>query len=205
MQLMNKSQVKKSFIYTWYIYPILVAVASILLLWGFEAYHLPKGYQKINIFIAGNVTNEKFKNEIQSHFDEDEVREIYYHYAEPSRNEYASKLNLYLSDTDLLILPEKNLEEFGKYLDTFFLDINEETKNNYLDKNYQYYDNEEKSYGVLLKDDSKHTWLEDYMSFEDGAFYLVLSQTSNSAGSLKNQKHDNALKAMKYILEGNNA
>lgn len=205
MQTINKPLIKKSFVYTWYLYPLLVGLSSILLLWGFEAYHLPKGYQRLNIFIAANVKSENFKEEIKKNFDENELREINYYYSLPSRDEYVSKLDLYLSDTDLLILPEKNLEEFGKYLDNFFIELDQETKTNYLKDNYQYYTYENKVYGVLIKDENTTSWLEDDMEFEEGTYYLVLSQTSKSAGKLKEQKHDNALKAMKYVIEGKDA
>ena len=76
MQVFNKDAAKKTFVYTWYLYPIGIILTIILLLWGFGSFHQPTNHQKINIFIGAQVTNQKYEKLIKEKYDREKLREI---------------------------------------------------------------------------------------------------------------------------------
>ncbi len=208
MQLFNKVAAKKSLVHTWYIYPILVAISTILWVWGFGAFHQPSAHQKLTLFFATDIKNESFLKDIQTeHYEREKLREVSAYYSLPSAGStYYTMLNVYLSNSDILILDENTLDELKVALDKAFVPIDEKTKTNYLFyTNTYYHSDDDKDYGVLIKKKGEPSYFSTYMTFdEERDYYLTLSLSSKNLGQLldeNNKNFDNALTFMHYLVE----
>ena len=207
MQLINKASVKKTFAHTWYIYPLVGAIITILWLWGYQAYHQPTTHQMLSIFFATEIHDESFLKDILKKYDREDLREIDPSYCLPSGNGYATKLQLAVNNADILILDDKTMFDFNGHQDSFFYQITPEVKEKYLTSENTYYTYEEKDYGVLLKNKEAEHFLSKYMTFDESKdYYIALSITSKNVGSLideNNAHYDNALTIMKYLISEN--
>ena len=92
MQIINKSSVKKSLTYTWYLYPISAALLALLWLWSFQAYHQPSAHQKLNVFFATDIKNEGFIKDILKKYDPENLRQVNPSYSLPDGVGYYQKL-----------------------------------------------------------------------------------------------------------------
>ena len=206
MQLFNKSMAKKSLVHTWYIYPILVAISSLLWIWGFSAFHQPTKHQRLTLFFATDINNSSFLTDIQNeHYDKETLREVEGFYSLPDAPMYSTKLDLYLNDSDLLILDEKTMEKFQLVVGNLFVPFDAETKTNYLFAGNEYLTYDGKDYGVLFKRKGEVSYFSSYMTFdEEKDYYLTLSITSKNLGKMldaNNEHYDNALTFMHYLVE----
>ena len=209
MQTFNKEGAKKTLTYTWYLYPMVILATSLLWVFGFNAFHQPTAHEKINLFIAAQVTSNKYEKEIKAKYEREKLREINTNSVHPTSELYYRKLQLYLSDSDIMILPKTTFEGFKNQYKTYFFAINDEMKQTYFNSSYEYYSEFEDglSYGILFKGNNVETWLSSYMTFDETQdYYLVLNQASVNLGSVleeSNAGYDNALTFMNYLLEGN--
>ena len=208
MQTFNKESAKKTLTYTWYLYPMVIAAVTFLWIFGYNAFHQPTNHERINLFIAAQVTNSKYEKDIKAKYEREKLREVNTNYISPNDGvNYNRKLLIYLSDSDVLILPKTTFEGFKNQYQNYFFPISDEMKQEYFSSNYEYYSGFEdgKTYGILFKDDNKTTWLNDYMTFTDDPYYLVLSSSSKNLGKFSsedNAYYDNALTVVKYLMEG---
>ena len=69
MQLFNKEAAKKTLTHTWYIYPLLGGIITVIWLWAFYAYHQQSKHQMLTLFFSAKINNNKFASEIQKHYD----------------------------------------------------------------------------------------------------------------------------------------
>ena len=207
MQLFNKKAFKKTLYHTWYIYPIVVAISTILLIWGFQAYHQPSAHQRLVLFFATEIRSRSFADKIMEKYDKEELREVEPNYALPSATGYQTKLNLYVNEADILVLDETSMNGIGDYCNLFLIEINQEIKNTYLNGISTYYSNKDKDYGVLLKKKGEDHYLKTYMDFEeDKDYYLAFTVASTNLGKYSDDNSDhynNALTFSQYLLEGN--
>ena len=213
MQLLNKSAVKKTFTYTWYVYPVLVGLLTLIWIWGFQAFHQPSSHQKLTLFFAAEIKKSSFTTDIQkAHYSREKLRQVEAYCSLPTAVGYYSKLSIYLNSSDMLILDQKTIDEFKNYQDKFFVEMTDSFITEYSLSSYEFYtytdsQNVEHKYGIKIKGKDQSHYLDDYMVFDDGYDYFVtLSTSSKNLGSLSgeaNKYYDNAITYMKYLLELN--
>ena len=207
MQVFNKTSIKNTFAHTWYLYPVAIALVSVIWIWSFNVYHQPTTHQKLNLFFSTEIHNESFLNDIKNdHYEREKLREVTPSYALPTSVGYYSKLQVALSNSDLLILDETTLAGFEHQYETSFVKINDYIKNNYLNNDYTFYKFNEEDYAVLIKEKETTHYLSSYMTFDESQnYYLVLSSSSKNLGPVLdegNAYYDNALTYTTYLLTG---
>jgi len=208
MQLFNKSSIKKSFVYTWYLYPIAIAIIVVLWIWGFSAFHAPSAHQELAIFFAANVHNDSFLVSIMNnHYEREKLRSITSSYSSVGSAGFVDKLKIAMNNADIMILDEDTLGGFIHYYDQTLVEFSDYVKDNYLDSDHNYYKFDDKDYGLLIKEKGVECYLNNYMTFnEEKDYYLVLNLASSNLGSIINENnayYDNALTYMNYLVEGN--
>ena len=208
MQWFNKPLAKRTFAHTWFLYPIAILLSVGIWVLAFEAFHIPTDYEKISLFFGADIHDLSFTERLQEKYDVEKVRAIDAFGEHPASPGYYTKLNIYLNNTDLLILPEKTLDEFDAEngIHLFFAEIDDKTMETYGVSDYEPYLSEEKTYGLKLKEAGKDCWLSPYMGFdEEQDYYLTLSVTSKNLGALSeegNENNDNGLTMMSHLLGG---
>ena len=205
MQLINKDAIKKTFAHTWYIYPISVILMTLVWMWGFQAYHQPTKLEKLTMFIAANVKRTSFANKIMNdNYPREKLREVNVFYSLPNAVGYRSKVNIYLNDSDFLILDETTISELAERSATFFAKMDDYVKTYIPSSTVTYFSRETIDYGIKIKNKNEESWLSTYMTFDENQdYYLFLSITSKNLGKLyneKNEKNDNALTYMNHLL-----
>ena len=206
MQKFNKSMAKKSFAHTWYIYPILVGISTVLWIWGFSAFHQPTKHQRLTMFFATEIKDSSFLTSIKNdHYEREKLREVDAFFALPDAVGYETKLQLYLTDSDILVLDEYTLDRYKLVAHQIFVPFDQETKDNYLYTSNTYYSYDSKDYGVLIKKKGEESYFSQYMTFDETKdYYLTLSITSTNLGKMlnkNNEYYDNALTFMHYLVE----
>ena len=208
MQKFNKEAAKRIIVHTWYLYPIAVIIITLLLIWGFGAYHQPSAHQTISIFIGCNVRNNKFINPIQEHYERDKLRQINVNYAMPTDALYPQKLKIHLSQSDILILPKATVDVYKSHYEEYFIEFSASTKEQFFKDGYQYYDQEGHDFGIMFRKQDMDNPYDQYMTFYNDDYYLVITKASTNTGKLYNEKneyYDNALTIVNYLMEGINA
>jgi len=208
MQLLNKAAIKKSFVHTWYIYPLLVALSTILWIWGFGAFHQPTKHQTLTLFFATDIKDSSFLTDIQTeHYETEKLREVNARSVLPNGTEYYTLLQIYLADSDMLILDDSTMTKFSQIADQYFVEMNSYIKDSYLFASNTYFTStfNEKDYGVLIKKKGEESFFSKYMTFDETKdYYLTLSVTSTNLGKVysdANEYYDNALTYMHYLVE----
>jgi len=218
MQRINKTEIKRKFAYTWYTYFIGIGLSFFCWFWAFQAYHQPSAHQKIVLFTGADIKDESFSAKILNKFDTDKLRLFDANGCSPKRGTiYASKLNVYLNNADLMILPEETVNSFTNndnpeaVMDNYFRPFTDEIKTTYLNGSESFVsitksDSTVVDYGVLIKNNSVESWLSNYINFEnDVNYYLMITACSTNTGTLysnDNADYTNALQAIKYLMEG---
>ena len=207
MQKYNKASMIKIFAHTWYTYPVVAIFLTLIWMWGFQAFHQPSTHQQLTIFFATEIRNESFLKDIKSKYDREDLREITPSYCLPDAAGFTTKLQLAVNNADLLILDEKTMFEFKDHEENFFIEMTSYVKETYLSAEDTYYNNEDKSYGVLLKSKETEHYLQRYMDFDESKnYYIAVSVASKNIGKVldeNNAHYDNALTIMKYLISEN--
>lgn len=219
MQTLNKDLVKRKLVYTWYFYPVVLGASLLLWIWGYKAFHQPTDIEKITMFVGANVKDISFTKPIIEQHKDKGMRDFEVPSCAPSRGVYAQKLNLYLSTSDLFILPESTLNELtsrddgsAAFMKDYFRPFISEIKDTYLSSSCSYYTFTDKTeskdidYGVLVKAKEEKCFLSDYVEFDENEnYYMLISTTSKNTGDLfegGNANYTNALTSMQYIVLG---
>ena len=201
MQTLNKSAVKNTLTYTWFIYPMSAIILSLVWLWSFPTFHQPSAHQKINAFFATDIKSDEFADKILEKYERETLREINAEYAFPGTTLYAQKLQLALTNSDVLILPKEHFERYRVDFDLYFAEVT-----SYIQEQCQIEETRVcENYGVLFKTKGVEHYLESYMTFDDKDYILVFSANSKNLGSAideDNAPYDNALTFVHYLLEG---
>ena len=201
MQTLNKSLMKNTFTYTWFIYPMTAVILSLVWLWSFPTFHQPSAHQKIDAFFATDIKSEEFANKILQKYERENLREINSTYAFPGTSLYAQKLQLALTSSDVLILPREHFERYRSEFALYFVEVT-----SYVQEKCQVEETRVcENYGILLKTKGAEHYLENYMTFDDKDYILVFSANSKNMGSAideDNAPYDNALTFVHYLLEG---
>ena len=213
MQLLNKQAAKNIFAHTWYIYPLLIGLITVIWIWGFQAFHLPGAYESLTLFFATSIKDESFATKLmKTYYAKEKLRQVDAYSCLPTNAGYYAKLQLYLSKSDFLVLDERTIDEFKNYQDRLFVELDDELLEKYSLENYDFYtfvDEESIShkYGIKIKDKAETTYLDQFMTFDtDYDYYVCLSTSSVNLGYKSekgNDKHDNAITYMKHLLEAN--
>lgn len=207
MQILNKNAIKNTFAHTWYLYPISIGLIVGIWVWSFHAYHLPSAHQKIDVFFSSEVRNGDFlKSIMNKHYEKEKLRDVTYSYSLPTGATYYQKLQIAISNSDMMVLDKNTLEGFANQYQGTLVEITNDVKTKYLTSEHTYYQFNSKDYGILIKEKSVVNYLSNYMTFdEEQDYYLVLNQASKNLGSIYdegNAYYDNALTYMNYLLEG---
>lgn len=217
MQLFSKKVIASKFAYTWYLYPAIIAVSFFTWFWGFGVFHQPKPNEKLIFFVGTAVNDNSFTNMIKNKFNEDELSLVEVNGCSPSQTIFASKLNVYLSNADIVVLPEYEIDKFAKeneqpmdVMKNFFCELDDETKTTYLSSSDVYYDvadsdSNNHSFAVMVKDKANESWLDTYFGFEDDVnYFALLTKSSVNTGTLYDveNQNDNALVALGYLTGG---
>lgn len=203
MQRFNAEASKKTLIHTWYVYPIVVAFVTLLWIWAFYAFHQPSTHQILTVFVSAEVNNPNFNKEILKHYEREDLREVNIYNSVSNSQGFYAKMNLYIQKGDILILSEQLVNEFSGNLNIPFVEFTEEIKTKYCNGDYQYYEENDKAYGIKLKSKGEACWLDSYVKFEDTNYYLLLTQSSKNLGAIydeKNEHYDNAFTSIKYFM-----
>ena len=204
MQIFNKEASKRILVHTWYIYPLVTILVSVLLVFAFQAYHQPSAHQMLTLFLATEVFDTKFVDDISSNYKKEDLRKVTAHYALSSATGFANKLQLYMNVSDLLILDEVTLNKMEGHYDGFFFEIKSEIKEQYFKSDALTYTNSDKDYGILIKEKNKDSNLSKYMLFDETVnYYLLLSVGSKNMGVLsgeENKNYTNGLTFASYLF-----
>ena len=171
---------------------------------GISSLSSTKQSSKIKYLLCYRSKNESFLKDILKSYDREELREITPSYALPTAAGFTTKLQLAINTADLLILDEKTMFEFNDHQENFFVEMDSYIKETYLSSEDTYYDYQDKSYGVLLKNKESEHYLQNYMEFDETKnYYIALSVASKNLGKVldeNNAHYDNALTIMKYLI-----
>ena len=204
MQTINKSLFKNTLTYTWFAYPIAGILMALLWLWAFPTFHDADAHRKLSIFLATDVTNQEFAENIKAKYNPDILRKVNLSYALPNTATYSEKLRIALSDSDILILTRPVFESyegsnFGYGL--YFVKITDYIKEQVqIDDSVVYND-----YSIRLKNKGENHYLENYMTFADEDYVICFSQSSQNLGTAIyswNGQYTNAFSFVHYLLEG---
>lgn len=202
MQIFNKSIVKNTLAHTWFIYPVSAMILTVIWLWAFPSFHQPSAHQKINVFFATDVTNEKFVDPILEKYDRENLREINVSYASPTSVGYYQKFKIAINTVDILVLTKSTFQTYSHDYDTFFVPITGCVKSTAHISDERIIDN----YGVMLKKSDETNYLSEYMTFNSEEDYvLTFSVTSQNLGAAINEDnapYDNALTFARFLIEG---
>ena len=201
MQTLNKSLMKNTFTYTWFIYPMSAVILVLIWLWSFPTFHMPSAHQKINAFFTTDVKSEEFADKILEKYDREDLRQINLSYALPSNPLYAQKLQIAFSDSDVIILPKGRFQKYSVDYSLFFVEVTSYIQDKCQIDNSKVIDN----YGIILKNKDENHYLEQYMTFEDDDYVIAFSVSSKNLGAAvkeDNAPYDNALTFVHYLLEG---
>ena len=213
MQLFNKASAKKTFAHTWYIYPLLGGIITVIWLWAFYAFHQPTKHEMLTLFFSTNVKSDKFVSQIMKHYAREDLREVSTSGRLPEASGYYAKLQTAFSDSDLLILDDTTIGEFVTVYDRVFHSITDDIKTEYFPNVTEYYvyeygDEESQTtvtLGALLKRKGEDHYLTKYMDFDElRDYYVLICRSSKNAGRMSgasNKNYDNALTFMNYLLE----
>ena len=204
MQIFYKEASKRILAHTWYIYPLVIILVSVLLVFAFQAYHQPSAHQMLTLFLATEVKDTKFIDDISSNYKKEDLRKVTTHYALSSATGFANKLQLYMNVSDLLILDEVTLNKMEGHYNGFFFEIKSEIKEQYFKSDALTYTNSDKDYGILIKEKNKDSNLSKYMLFDETVnYYLLLSVGSKNMGVLsgeENKNYTNGLTFASYLF-----
>ena len=208
MQLLNKNAIKNTFFHTWYLYPISIVIITLLWIWGFGAFHQPTNHQRITIFLSCDVKDESFLYDIMNeNYEKENLREIVPSYALPDSVGFLSKLQLAMSNADMMIIDENTLKGFANSYQSYLVELNDYILNNYLKGTYHYYDFVDKHYGIRIKEAGVDNYFNNYLTYkEEQDYYLVLMTGSVNLGAYEDENnayYDNALTYASYLLELN--
>lgn len=201
MQTINKSLIKNTFTYTWFIYPVSAVILTLIWLWSFPTFHMPSAHQKIDAFFATDITNNNFVDNILKKYDRENLRQINPSYALPGSALYAQKLQIAIGHSDILVLTKTQFNQYKIDYSLFFVPVTSYIQEKCQINESQVFD----GYGITLKSKGEKHYLESYMNFADDDYVIALSVTSKNMGSAINEDnapHDNALTFVHYLLEG---
>lgn len=201
MQTINKSLIKNTFTYTWFIYPVSAVLLTLIWLWSFPTFHMPSAHQKIDAFFATDITNNTFADNILKKYDRENLRQINPSYALPGSALYAQKLQIAIGHSDILVLTKTQFSQYKIDYSLFFVPVTSYIQEKCQINESQVFD----GYGITLKNKDENHYLENYMNFADDDYVIALSVTSKNMGSAINEDnapHDNALTFVHYLLEG---
>lgn len=201
MQTINKSLIKNTFTYTWFIYPVSAVLLTLIWLWSFPTFHMPSAHQKIDAFFATDITNNTFADNILKKYDRENLRQINPSYALPGSALYAQKLQIAIGHSDVLVLTKTQFSQYKIDYSLFFVPVTSYIQEKCQINESQVFD----GYGITLKNKGENHYLESYMNFADDDYVIALSVTSKNMGSAINEDnapHDNALTFVHYLLEG---
>lgn len=211
MQLFSKEASKRIFAHTWYIYPLLIGLITVIWLWGFQAFHQPSAHQSLLMFFSTNITNNGFATDIMNeNYSKEDLRKVEAYYSLPELPSYIDKLNLYIRKSDILVLDKKTIDDLKGYQERFFVEFDQKLKDKYFSSNYEYYtyvDSKEVAhdYAIKIKSKGVDSYLDKYMTFDEGYdYYLCLGASSVNLGYIggeNNEKYDNALTYSKHLLD----
>jgi hypothetical protein len=208
MTLSSKQFIKNGIPYFWPLFVAIPLVGSFLITYTMNLIHLPKNYEKIEIFVASSGVNSNgLASNIETVFKEAGMKEAGIVTSNPTDLTFYQKLKVIgYNSSDLFILPASIMETLD--LTEIMLPIYDLFIENELEgEHYSYFEQDEKQYGIEIKSSTSESWLEDYIPFADENYYLTISATSltiKSYGTHPNSVYDLSLQAMRYLLGGNN-
>ena len=130
MQLINKTAVKKTIVHTWYIYPILAGIITVIWLWAFSAFHQPTKHQMLTLFFSARVKSTKFADKLMTYYPKEKLREVSISGLLPNAQGYPAKLKPALNGSDLLILDKTTLDDLS-HRDVVIYNIPDDIKTKY--------------------------------------------------------------------------
>ncbi|MBO4856359.1 MAG: hypothetical protein J5511_03200 [Bacilli bacterium] len=201
MQTLNKSLMKNTLTYTWFIYPMSAVILTLIWFWSFPAFHQPSAHQKINVFFATEMKSEEYLDKILTQYDREDLRQINATYATKTNPLYAQKLQIALSDSDILVLPKETFQKYSVDYSLFFVEVNTYVQEKCQVNETVVVDN----YGIILKNQGVDHYLDNYMTFEDADYVIAFSTSSKNLGAAvkeDNAPYDNALTFVHYLIEG---
>ena len=207
MTLSSKKFIKNGIPYFWPLFLVVPLLGSVLITYTMNLVHLPKSYEKIEVFVASSDVNSNgLADNIETIFEEAGMKEAGIVTSNPTDSAFYEKLKVIgYNSSDLFILPRSIMENVD--LTEIMLPIYDLFIENELGGNtYSYFKQDEKQYGIEIKSSSLDSWLEDYIPFTDEDYFLTISATSltiKSYGTHPNSVYDLSLQAMRYLLGGN--
>lgn len=201
MKIISSKSIKHTIQYTWWLYLLVPVLATFLFYWSFNIYHRPTAYEKVSIFVAAEVTDTSFTEDLLKKVDSDSLKEIGVASCDVNAARYEEKLSVVgLNNCDLLILPTSTFELIkNEPLSNYFLPLDSDLQNYAVG---DYYEKDSTKFGYKVT----NSWLNPtYASFEkDTDYYLVFNTISKNIGEYreKGDTNENALKVAKAILEG---
>ena len=200
MQTINKSLVKNTFTYTWFLYPISAVLLSLIWLWSFPLAHQPKAREKIELYCSAEVNNEEFTDQILAKYDRNKLRTINLEYPIPfTRTSSTTEL---FNRCDMMILNQDTFHQYTTLYSGVFAEIN-----SFIQESLQI-DNSRvvEEHGIILKESGETCYLSNYINFTSGNTYvlafLAKSKNLGAAFNENNAKYDNALTVAHYLIEG---
>ena len=174
---MNKT-FKARLSYDWIYYVSVVILSIVIWMAAFSLYHMPKNYEKLTIFFAGNVIDYSFEDDAKAHLEDKGVLQVEIASCATDSFAFENKYNVVgLNNSDLVLVPISISNKTACSLT--FVEIND----NY---DCSYFTQENKNYGIVVKKDL----LSKYFTFNDEDYVVMINGGSVNAGDITTNAYD---------------
>lgn len=202
MQTINKSLLKNTLTYTWFIYPLSAVILSLLWIWIFPIAKRPSAHLRLEVFVAAKVKSNKVFNKILDKYEKDQLKQINVDSVKHSNSFYGQKIKIAFSTSDIMILQKGSFDIYKHSGLEYFAPITSYVQEQVNIEESQVLD----GFGISLKVKNESNYLDEYIDFEDNDYVLCFTASSPNLGLVNgedNAKHNNALTFARYLLEGN--
>ena len=192
MDALRKERMKTRLKYTWPFYIAACVTACLLMTFLFGVTHRLPEYQKLTIFVSGEVTDSsKLKSDLLKDYGSNELKSVSLITVKPNSPTYDTQLSIVgYNSADLMILPYSKMGRND--LQDIALKIEGDAYYDYL-KSKSYYTIGNFRYGVRVN----RGILDQYMNLPNEDCYIIVNAKSQNIGrhyKMENKEHDNALR-----------
>lgn len=166
------------FAYNWIYYLLVVVISCISWIVAFDIYHLPKDYESIKLFYAGNIKDYSFQEIALKNNDLVSFELLS---SNPADNTFKTKYNVVgFHGSDVLIV------DIDVANSTACSEVFVELNDNY---GLEFFSQQGANYGLMLTASMKNN-LSSYFEFEQKDYVITVSANSVNAGTITNKAFD---------------
>ena len=163
---------KERLSYDWVYYVVVVILAISVWFYAFKLYHLPKKYEKLEIFFGGTVNDYSFEKDALEKLQDEGVLKVSISSIATSDKAFANKYDIVgLNNSDIVLVPLSIATKTACSLT--FIELDD-------DYNCPYFTQEGKNYGLIINKDL----LSKYFIFDNEDYVIMINGGSVNAGSI---------------------